>query len=514
MAQTYREIERKYDADDDLTLPDLAGVPGVSAALEPVEHKLVATYFDTAELSLAAARSTLRRRTGGEDSGWHLKLPLPNGDRQEVRSPLGRATKTVPSALLGPVRAIVRDHDLVPVARVSTTRVAHRLVGSAGTVLAEVCDDRVTAQALHPEGPVLGWRELEVELVDADPGDGGRELLALIGARLEEAGARPAAGPSKLARVLGDRVHTGPAPLEGKLSAKAPAATVIGVHLRDQVQALQTQDPRVRRDEPDSVHKMRVATRRLRSALATYRPLVDREVTDPLRAELAWLAELLGAARDAEVMHDRLVAVSRDEPAELVRGPVTSRVDKELTERYRSAHDAVLAELDGDRYFRLLDALDALAAAPPFTELAGGKAGDVLPPRVAKVWKSLRRLAAAAEDAPTAAEREHLLHEVRKTAKRARYAGESLVPASGAPAAAFAKGATELQEVLSTHQDSVVTRALLMELTSAAHAAGEDTFAYGRLHALEQARAQEAERAYAKALKAASNKKLRRWLRS
>jgi CHAD domain-containing protein len=513
VAQTYREIERKYDADEGLVLPELGAVPGVSAVGDPLEQHLVATYFDTTDLRLAAARTTVRRRTGGEDAGWHIKLPLAGGDRQEVRSPLGRAVKTVPSALLGPVRAIVRDRRLVPVARVSTTRFAHRLLDSSGAVLIEVSDDHVTAQALHPEGPVLGWREIEVELVDADPADGGRELLALVGDLIEGAGAQPAAGPSKLARVLGDRVPAVPAALEGTLSTKAPAGTVLGLHLREQARALQVQDPRVRRDESDSVHKMRVATRRLRSALATYRPLLDRAVTDPIRAELAWLAGVLGAARDAEVMHDRLVGVIRKEPAELVRGPVAARVDEELTTRYRSAHDAVLAELDGKRYFRLLDALDALAADPPFTDLASGNAAEVLPARVAKVWKTLRRHAQAAEDAPTTEEREHLLHDVRKTAKRARYAGESLTPAFGAPAEAFAKGVTELQEVLGAHQDSVVTRALLMELTAAAHAAGEDTFTYGRLHAMEQARAHDAEQAYAKSFKAASDKKLRRWLR-
>ena len=512
MAQTYREIESKYDVDEALSLPDLRGIAGVAAVQDPVEHDFVATYFDTADLRLAAARTTLRRRTGGQDAGWHLKLPLSNGDRQEVRSPLTRATKTVPPALLGPIRAIVRDHPLVPVARVSSHRTAYRLLDASGVILAEVSDDRVTAQALHPEGPVVGWREFEVELVDADPDEGGRELLSLLGDRLVEAGARPAAGPSKLARVLADRVKTRPTTLEGKISPKAPAATVVAAHLREQVQALQAQDPRVREDKPDSVHKMRVATRRLRSALATYRPLLDREVTDPLRGELAWLAGVLGAARDAEVMHDRLVGLIRDEPPELVRGPVASLVDRELTARYLSAHDTVLSELDGKRYFRLLDALDALAAHAPFTAAASRKAGDALPGRVAKVWKNLRHLARAAEQAPTADEREHLLHEVRKTAKRARYAGESLAPAFGAPAAAFAKGVTELQEVLGAHQDSVVTRALLLELTAAAHAAGADTFTYGRLHALEQARAHDAEQAYAKALKTASKKNLHRWL--
>ena len=62
----------------------------------------------------------------------------------------------------------------------------------------------------------------------------------------------------------------------------------------------------MRLDAPDAVHKMRVATRRLRSALTTFKPLFDADVVRPLGGELKWLAGELGAARDAEVMRDRV----------------------------------------------------------------------------------------------------------------------------------------------------------------------------------------------------------------
>src|SRR5674476_553116 len=90
----YSEVERKFDVDPGALLPDLSGA--AVAVSEGVESQLDATYFDTADTRLARQRITLRRRTGGDDAGWHLKLPAGQDERTEVRLPLGRATRTVP----------------------------------------------------------------------------------------------------------------------------------------------------------------------------------------------------------------------------------------------------------------------------------------------------------------------------------------------------------------------------------------------------------------------------------
>jgi CHAD domain-containing protein len=259
---------------------------------------------------------------------------------------------------------------------------------------------------------------------------------------------------------------------------------------------------------------MRVATRRLRSSLATFRPLFQREQTEALRAELKWLGDLLGAARDAEVMHQRLRALVAAEPPELLLGPVLHRVDVELTSRYRDAREELLAELDGTRYFRLLDALDALVATPPVVPAASEPASDVLPVRVRKAWKRTRRAADAAEPAPTAQLRVTRLHEVRKAAKRARYAAEAVAPSFGRPAKRFARLAEEVQEILGEHHDSVVTRDELRRMGVQAHLDGENGFTFGRLHAIEQARGERAEAAYAGAWARLARKKRRRWLAS
>jgi CHAD domain-containing protein len=213
-------------------------------------------------------------------------------------------------------------------------------------------------------------------------------------------------------------------------------------------------------------------------------------------------------------MHERLRKVVAEEPPELVLGPVARRIDAELEGRYRQAHDRVLAELDDKRYFRLLDQLDALVTDPPLVGDASKAAGKVLPRHVKRAWKRVRRYARQADAASSAEQRDELLHEVRKAAKRARYAGESVSVVFGSDATDFAAAFENLQEVLGEHQDSVVTRDVLRRMGVQAHLDGENGFTFGRLHGLEQRRGDESRERYAAAWQAASDKALRRWLRS
>jgi len=502
------EVERKYDVGADTDLPDLAGLPGVVRVLAE-RYELDATYFDTEDLRLRAAGITLRRRTGGSDAGWHLKLPY-GADREEIALPGDDAATEVPAELHALVRARTRERPLLPVAHLTTSRGVRRLVGQGGHVLAELADDLVRGRTSRADAADLVWREWEVELVD-----GPRSMLDEVQERLLAAGATPSGSGSKVGRVLGRRaVVDGQAPWWGQRplsSRKVTAAGVLQAHLQQQVEELVVRDPQVRRDLPDALHKMRVATRRLRSALSTFRPLLDRSATDPLREELRWLATVLGAVRDTEVMHARLRGLVAEQDPELVLGPVATRIDLVLEKRYRSAHDAVLVELEGERYLRLLDTLDALVTDPPLLPLARDRARDVLPNLVLRAWKRLNREMAAAEDA-TAAEQDLLLHEARKDAKRARYAAEAVASLYGKPATAYAKAVTRLQEVLGEHQDGVVTRDVLRELAVIAYGAGENGFTFGRLHGLEQARAEAAAARWPQVRAEASDPRLRDWL--
>ena len=197
------ETERKYDVGAGFALPDLAGSGGAVSMTPPDVQQLAATYYDTDDLRLIGAHITLRRRTGGDDAGWHIKLPVGGDTRREVHFPLGPPGGPVPGEIAAEVAHWSGGAPLGPVARLETRRTVHRLLGQAGEVLAEVADDQVTGSRPDPEAPGQwrpqdSWREVEVELKSGTP-----ELLDAAGARLAAGGAAPSRSASKLARVLG-----------------------------------------------------------------------------------------------------------------------------------------------------------------------------------------------------------------------------------------------------------------------------------------------------------------------
>jgi inorganic triphosphatase YgiF len=194
------ETELKFEVSLDFVVPELSGLADGVTVTEPEVRLLAARYFDTRDLRLAEAGITLRRRTGGTDAGWHLKLPVGAGTRRELRVPLGDAETAVPPELQALVATWVEDHPLQVVAVLETRRTVRNLVSAGGEILAEVADDTVTGQIPSlrdcPAEPVA-WREIEVELVS-----GGPPILAAARSRLVAAGARPSSSASKLGRLL------------------------------------------------------------------------------------------------------------------------------------------------------------------------------------------------------------------------------------------------------------------------------------------------------------------------
>ena len=485
------EIERKFDVGETTQLPPLHQLPGVDRVEQPVEHQLDATYFDTADYSLAARRMTLRRRAGGEDAGWHLKMPVSSDERREIREPLAEDPNIIPQPLLRLLRVHVRDRVLVPVARLRTRRVVHRLRDVHGDVLADFCDDRVQADLPEPKSASMNWREWEIEL--ADGSTTLLELLDAVQSMLAIAEVLPSAYPSKLARVLGDKYPQAELSVPPRPERNCPTSKVLLAYVHAQVQVLTEQDPRVRAGSPDSVHLMRIATRRLRSALSTYRTLLDADLATRLRTELKWLGRILGAQRDAEVMHQRLTDLIAAEPTELVLGAIFRRVDEQLESDFRNARLAALETLDEERYFRLLDGFDALLASPPLTDLASISEQKIVPKLVKNEWKRLRRAVRTALRTRAGVGHDQALHEVRKSAKRLRYAAETATPLYRKRATRIADAAEEIQTILGDHQDSVIAQGLLRHLGIEAHLQGENTFSYGRLNALEQRTAESSE---------------------
>jgi inorganic triphosphatase YgiF len=190
------EIEQKFDVDTGFERPSFDGLDGVSAD-PPVLYLLSATYYDTADGRLAANKITLRRRTGGTDEGWHLKLPAGAGARREIRAPLAASEGEVPDELASRVAEVTEGQSMSPIAILETERTVVTLRGRDGQMVAEVADDVVTARRLPERGEPLRWREIEVEVPSAAP-----PLQRAAADTLLAAGAWPAGHASKLARVL------------------------------------------------------------------------------------------------------------------------------------------------------------------------------------------------------------------------------------------------------------------------------------------------------------------------
>ncbi|WP_326825764.1 CYTH and CHAD domain-containing protein [Streptosporangium sp. NBC_01756] len=470
------EIEDKFDVPVDYELPDLTGLPGVTDVVGPRTYQLVALYYDTPDLRLAARGVTLRRRRGGTDAGWHLKLPKAKGVRQEITHPLTRSTRIVPAELAELVLAYTRGVPLVPIAELQTRRGVTTLVNGAGVRLVEIADDQVKGTVLGAEPHVERWREVEAELVE---GDG--KLLRKVGKRLVKAGAAPADSASKLARLLN---AAAPVPRPPRAATRpGSAGEVVMSYLSAQVDVLLAQDPQVRRAEEDAVHQMRVASRRLRSALKSFASIV--EGTGHLQEELKWLGRILGEVRDLEVVRERFTRRLDSLDGELIVGPVRARLSSDLLDAEHEAYDRVREMLGGERYFALLDSLDDLTGGPTFTKAAGRPAGT-LDTVVAKSWRRVLRAYARAQAAGDPVAREPAMHDVRKAAKRARYTAEALGMRK------LAGRAEAVQEMLGAHLDGVVAQGRLGTEAEAARRLGEDTFTYGVLTGLERAAAERA----------------------
>lgn len=494
MAETKREIERKYESDES-GLPDLTGVAGVATVIDKGVAELDAVYYDTRDERLAAASITLRRRTGGNDAGWHLKIPVSSGVRDEIRAPL---SDTLPDDLAGLVRSRVREAELVPLVRLLSTRDVSDLLDADGILLAEVSVDAVVAERLTEDGRTAQWSEIEVELAD----DGDPAFLAKVDKKLRKAGVRPSDSPSKLARALletapkkGRKKDKGPGKAEkaGEREPVTPGDHVLA-YVRVQRDAIVELDPAVRRDVFDSVHSMRVATRRLRSTFKSFGKVLDRAVTDPIGEELRWLAGELGVDRDQEVLTERLTEALDDLPEILVTGPVRTRL-RTWTERDGGAgpRRELLDALDGGRYLDLLESLDAVIADPPLLEAAGGDPEKVITKVVRKDFAKVAALLEEALAQPAGADRDIAMHEARKKTKRTRYAAEAAGPLLGKTAKGIVKDMKSLQGLLGDHQDSVMAREALRDIAFQAHQAGESAFTYGLLYGREERRAELAE---------------------
>jgi CHAD domain-containing protein len=497
------EREVKLGAGPAFHLPDLSGVLDGVTVTPPEAVRLETVYYDTPDLRLARWGVSLRHRAG---EGWTLKLPpaqaagQPQGqllERDEITFQGG--SKKPPDGAVAIVRAYVRKAELVPVARLSTIRRRVRLVDAAGTRVAEVVDDEVSVR--DGRRVAARFREIEVEVMQQQ--NGVNAIVDPLVMRLRGAGAGAADPTPKHIRALGPRAMEPPEVSALPVQPDSPAKDVIKHVLAESIASLLKHDPLVRTSgDPEAVHQARVATRKLRSHLRTFGPLLDPEWTEPLRSELGWLALGLGAVRDREVLFERLSERAKSLPASDLRS--ANSLLHILQVEIGTLRTKLMAELDSLRYVDLLERLVVASQAPGALPDADEPASKVLPPLAAGPWRRLRSAVNQLPETPTDPE----LHRIRILAKRARYAAEAVAPVAGKAADAFARAAAKLQTILGEHQDSVTAQAWLR----GARISGRRAFVAGELIAMEHVAAEDARAKWPRVWKALDRKSLRDWM--
>lgn len=460
-----REREWKLALPGRFEMPTLA-LDGTPVEMVPAAERLLrATYYDTHDLRLARHGATLRFRTGDATGDtWTVKLPARGSDgalmeREELS--FGGSSREMPAEARSLVTAFARLEPLVAVATLRTRRRPATLLLD-GVPIAELDDDEVSVT--EGRRVVSRFRELEVEARGEDVD------LAGIVEQLRAAGATDGEPIPKVVRALGSRATAPPdvdlvgAPRVGTMS------DVVRVALAAGLARLVANDPLARLGDPEGIHQVRVALRRLRSDLRTLADATDDAWRMAVHRELRSVGGALANARDADVMIERLRADAAD-LAEL--GTLFGMLER----RREEAAEEMRRALDEESYARLLDGLVDAVAELPRGPAADAPADEALRTSISAAWQRLarrvRRLPPSAEDAA--------YHEARIAAKEVRYAAELaalVLPARQKEAARLAGLAAEVQDLLGAVQDARVAEEVIRawqadaESTAAAFAAG------------------------------------------
>ena len=454
-------MQLRAEKEREIKLTASGGLELVEDLGEPIESRVFTSmYYDTPDRALATVGVTLRRRLENGKNLWQLKLPG-KGYRTEIELPGG--PKRPPRRLRESLIGLARGVEFEEAARLKTRRSGVK-VRERG-VVAEIVVDSVSVM---DNGRVDStFEEIEIEVVDGD-GDILKELYG----KLRRRGAQASDGRPKLFRALGLAADGAPEP-----SAQAPSHVRLSAYLTRQRRELLRHDPGVRlAADPEDVHQMRVGLRRARSVLATARPTLAKEVTEPLRAELKWLGGVLGPVRDLDVLLERLRAQVAELPAD-DRFAAERLVHVLATDR-ELAHAHLVEALESERYLALLDTFASVAQAPPLS----GRTKSVAA-LASREYRKLERDVAALPAEPS----EEELHRIRVRAKRARYAAELAEPAVGKKASRFIANAKRLQDVIGEHQDAVVAGQRIQQALGVSRG-GRVAFAAGRLVEREEER--------------------------
>ena len=432
------EREIKLAVDDQFRLPHLPGA-------QLPRRLLTSTYYDTPSYDLTHAGITLRQRVEHGTYKWQLKLPLIT-DRQELEI-LDRQPAP-PTAFRDLLILHIGRRPLTSVATLRTRRTGVRVCRD-NLPIADVSLDDVS---VVKHGAVIQrFRELEVEQINGED-----TALGDLEHQLRQAGADDHDGRPKLFRALALPAPDSNLPPEPNAPVLEHVKWALGRHVR----WLVAHDPGTRLGrEPESLHQMRVATRKIRAVLHAAKPLLIPEWVDSLQKEVAWLTQVLGPARDLDVQ----LSYFRSEATNLAardRQPLM-RFVQQLESQRTQVQKVVLRELTSARYFDLVGRLRTAAQDPSVVEST-----VTLHDLATREFKKLRKAICRVGASPSSA----TVHKIRIKTKRARYTAELEEPTIGKPARRFIKKARALQDMLGMHQDAIQAeghvRAFLKHSTS------------------------------------------------
>jgi CHAD domain-containing protein len=448
------EREVKLEAPPSFRLETIARLGGGYRVSKITTAVFDSRYFDTTDRRLARAGCSLRYRTGDR---WTLKLPdvSERGEFARAEHTVIAGPRTPPAALVDLATAYARTRRLRAVATLHTERRTVTLASAGGAALAEVADDRVSAHLAT--GAAMEFRELEVELAP----HGSSSVLFDVVRRLQALGGGAQVFESKIHRVLGASGPLTPELRSPHLSAHSSVADLLRAELTVQTATLVANDAGIRLGlGPEPLHLTRVAARRIRSALRVFRPLLDRAWSNRLRADLEWLGNVLGAARDADVLVQRLRARAATLDGPLA--PQRARLIAALHEGSDAKYKSVRRALKAPRYARLLERLVLAAAHPRLTRDGTVAARDAAPELIAKPWRDLKSAVKKTKRRPTDAE----LHRLRIRVRRVRYVAEAAAHVLGPDMIRFARRLTRLQDILGEQHDAAVAAAYVKRVGS------------------------------------------------
>ena len=267
----------------------------------------------------------------------------------------------------------------------------------------------------------------------------------------------------------------------------ATVRDLIGAYLAEQCTVLIDSEAQLRAGE-DVVHTTRVAVRRLRSTIRVFADLFDPAEADDLESELIWWATLLGEVRDLDILAERQAALLTALPPELMLGPVSSTIHTELATRRKRATDDLTDALNSERYRKLIGLIHHWRSDPPFTEAADSPTDAIEAAIKTAKKKARKRLSTAVAVRQAEEPSDELFHRARKASKRYRYAVEAAAPVWGPKADKIVAQRKDLQDLLGSHQDGIVSAAFLRELGARVGIrSGQNGFSYGILYAREAA---------------------------